>query len=80
MCAGSQPRVDDELGDLLFTVANLARHLGVDPESAARAASTKFERRFRELERRASAGGSSVDALDSTALDDLWRTVKAEEE
>ena len=79
MCAGSQPNVGDELGDLLFTVANLARHLGVDPESAARAANMKFERRFRELERRATAGGASADALDPAALDGLWSEIKAKE-
>ena len=71
-----QAGIDEEVGDLLFTVVNLARHLGTDPETAARAANRKFERRFRELERRA---GASVDALDQDELEKIWSAVKAEE-
>lgn len=77
---GNPSRVDEELGDLLFTVVNVARHLGVDPEAAARAANRKFERRFRELERRADAGGTPVEALDSDGLEDIWSEVKAAED
>ena len=74
-----QAGIDEEVGDLLFTVANLARHLGTDPETAARAANRKFERRFRELERRAGAGGDSIDALDQDELEDIWSRIKTEE-
>ena len=77
--AGDQREIDGELGDLLFSVANLARHLGVDPESAARAANLKFERRFRELERRAGAGGTSTESPDPSLLDRIWSEIKAEE-
>jgi len=77
--AGDRPGIDDELGDLLFTVANLARHVGTDPESCARVANTKFERRFRELERRALAEGASAKALTSADLDSIWTEVKARE-
>ena len=77
--AGDQPEIDRELGDLLFTVANLARHLGADPESSARAANRKFERRFRELERRALAGGASAEAFEMAELDRIWSEVKREE-
>ena len=77
--AGDRSGVAGELGDLLFTVANLARHLGVDPETAARAANRKFERRFRELERRAGAGGGSTGSLDPGRLDGIWSEIKAEE-
>ena len=76
---GNASGIDEELGDLLFTVANLARHLGVDPEAAARAANGKFERRFREMERRADAGGASVDALDGAELEAIWSEIKGEE-
>ena len=81
---GDRCGIDDELGDLLFTVANLARHLGTDPESSARAANRKFERRFRELERRGGAGrasaeGASVEALDSGELDRIWSEIKTQE-
>ena len=78
--AGDRAAIDDELGDLLFTVANLARHVGADPESTARGANRKFERRFREIERRARASGASADALDAAGLERLWSEIKAQEE
>lgn len=77
--AGDRPGIDDELGDLFFTVANLARHVGTDPESCARAANRKFERRFRELERRAASDGASAKVLTSADLDRIWTEVKAQE-
>ena len=76
---GERPEIHHELGDLLFTIANLARHLGADPESTARAANGKFERRFRELERRAGAGGASAEALETAELDRIWSEIKAQE-
>ena len=76
---GNRDSIDDELGDLLFSVVNLARHIGVDPERCARFANTKFERRFRELERRATADGASAETLTSAELDNLWREIKAQE-
>ena len=75
--AGDRNGIDDELGDLLFSVANLARHVGADPETCARAANRKFERRFRELERRARA--MSGKALTPAELETLWSEVKARE-
>ena len=75
--AGDRTGIDDELGDLLFTVANIARHVGSDPESCARAANRKFERRFRELERR--AGATSAEALTTADLDTIWSEIKAQE-
>ena len=58
-----QARLTDELGDVLFAVANLARHCKVDPEAALRATNDKFERRFRHIERRlAEAGRTPADA------------------
>ena len=76
---GDRLAIHHELGDLLFTIANLARHLDADPESSARVANRKFERRFRELERRARAGGASAETLDVAALDTIWSEIKAEE-
>jgi len=73
---GDRTEIDGELGDLLFTVANLARHLGADPESCARAATTKFERRFRELERRTSAVSEAPSVAE---LDAIWSEIKARE-
>ncbi len=69
-------RIEDELGDLLFAVANLARKLELDPEAALRRATAKFERRFRRLEVLAKERGSGRD-LD--ALDALWQEVKRAE-
>ena len=80
VCNRDQAGIDEEIGDLLFTVANLARHLGTDPETAARAANRKFERRFRELERRACTDGASVDVLDQDELERIWSEIKTEEE
>ena len=69
--------IDDELGDLLFSVANLARHLGADPETRGRAANRKFERRFRELERR--VGVDSGETPTPEDLDASWSEIKAQE-
>jgi nucleoside triphosphate diphosphatase len=66
----------EEIGDLLFAAVNWARKLGVEPEAALRAASDKFERRFRAMEAKAGAGFA---ALPLDAQDALWRAVKAEE-
>ena len=69
--------VEEELGDLLFTAVNLARHLEVDAESALRSATAKFRRRFRAME--ASVGGFDALALLSPGeLDALWNQAKRE--
>ena len=77
--ADTPDAVEDELGDLLFSVVNLARHLGADPEAALRRASAKFERRFRAVERLAAARGARLDALALDGLDALWDEAKADE-
>ena len=66
----------EELGDLLFAVTNLARHLGVDPEHALQSANAKFESRFRGVEAAARRAGTSVEALDLEALEALWQRQK----
>lgn len=68
--------VEDELGDLLFTAVNLARHLKVDPESALRGANAKFRRRFVEMER-VVGGQDDLRALSPDELEDLWRKAKS---
>ena len=69
-------RIAEEIGDLLFAVANWALHLEVDPEEALRAANTKFERRFRRMEVLAAAEGVPLGTLDAAAWDLLWRQAK----
>jgi len=69
----------EELGDLLFAVANWARHLRVDAEEALRLANAKFERRFRAMEALASARSLTLKDLDAAAWDALWNEVKKAE-
>jgi nucleoside triphosphate diphosphatase len=66
----------EEIGDLLFAVANWSRHLGTDPEEALRLANAKFERRFRAMEALAAARGIGLEALDAAGWDALWNEVK----
>ena len=77
---GDRAGMEDELGDLLFTIVNLARHLQIDPEQALRGANDKFARRFRAAERRAGESGSTLDALSPAELDELWEAVKENRE
>ncbi len=72
-------RLEDEIGDLLFVAANLARHARVDVGSALRHANLKFERRFRAMEALASADGTSMPALTLEQQEALWTRVKAAE-
>jgi nucleoside triphosphate diphosphatase len=71
-------RLTEELGDLLFAVANWGLHLEVDPEEALRAANAKFERRFRRMEALAAERGAQLRSLDAGQWDALWRQVKRE--
>jgi ATP diphosphatase len=72
-----QADIADEFGDLLFTMVNLSRHLGLNPESALRSANRKFESRFRAVECLANADSSELQDLDEAALDGYWRRAKA---
>lgn len=73
-----QPAIEDEIGDLLFTVVNLARHCSVDSEVALRRASLKFESRFRLVEELASSRKQKLNALELSELDALWDDAKRE--
>lgn len=79
MSGQDKAHVEEELGDLLFSLVNLSRHLKVDPESSLRRANGKFEERFRELERRVIADGQSLDALSLDAMEAYWQSIKAGE-
>jgi ATP diphosphatase len=73
------PALSDEIGDLLFAVANLARHVGADPEQVLRAANAKFERRFRFIERRLEDAGRTPADSTLDEMEALWVEAKAAE-
>lgn len=77
--AGAPEAIEDEIGDLLFSVVNLARHLKVDPEVALRRSNAKFERRFRHVETRLAADGLSPKTATLARMDTLWNEAKADE-
>jgi MazG family protein len=72
-------RIEDEIGDLLFTVTNLARRLGVDPDRAARLASAKFQRRFAVIEATLAAAGRRPSDATLDEMDRIWSAAKASE-
>ncbi|GIT92185.1 nucleoside triphosphate pyrophosphohydrolase [Jannaschia pagri] len=75
----TQAQVEEEMGDLLFVMANLSRHLGVDPEAALRGANTKFVRRFEAIEDALSKTGRTPADSDLTEMDALWTAAKQAE-
>ena len=75
----TEAEVAEEFGDLLFVMANLARHLKVDPEAALRAANAKFTRRFGRIEDWLAETGKTPDQSDLDEMDALWNRAKAEE-
>lgn len=77
--AGDSAGIEDELGDTLFTVVNLARHLKVDSETALRRSSNKFERRFRSMESVCRTRATAFETLDAAAMELLWQQAKLSE-
>ena len=73
LASGERDAIEDEFGDVLFTLVNLARHLKLDPDLALRRASDKFEGRFRQVEQLA---GAPLSGFDDDRLDALWRQAK----
>ncbi len=69
-----------EIGDLLFAVVNLARHIGIDPESALRGTNQKFERRFAAMEGSLAQSGRRPDQATLAEMEDLWQEAKRHEE
>ncbi len=76
---GDADRLEDELGDLLFVYANLARHMKVDPEAALRRANAKFRRRFGRIEEKLAERGLTPEQSTLEEMDALWNEAKAEE-
>jgi ATP diphosphatase len=77
--AGDADRLAEEYGDLMFVMANLARHLRLDPESCLRAANAKFTRRFHAIEAALARQGRSPAQSDLTEMDALWNAAKRAE-
>lgn len=77
LAAADRAQLAEEIGDLLFTLANWARHLEVDAEDALRRAALKFEQRFESMERAAERAGRSLNELDAAQWDELWREAKS---
>ena len=69
-------RKEEEFGDLLFSLVNLARHEGLDPEAALREATHKFDRRFRKIEKEVEASGREVQDVSLEELDAIWDRIK----
>jgi len=68
--------IEEEFGDLLFAVVNLARHLDIDPEKALSGANIKFERRFRDMEREITESGKEINNLSLDIMERHWRRAK----
>jgi ATP diphosphatase len=77
--AADEARLRDEVGDLLFVLANLARKLDLDPEDCLRSANAKFERRFKSVEQRLAERGLAPADAGLDAMENEWRAVKATE-
>lgn len=77
--AGDQAALTEEYGDLVFAVANLGRHLAIDPETALRAASNKFERRFRAMERWLDDTADGIKAATPAEREAAWDRIKRQE-
>ena len=77
MAQGQHHRIEDELGDVMFAMVNLARHVNVKPELAVRSTNTKFERRFRYLETKAGEAGRELDQFDLDQQEAWWIEAKS---
>jgi nucleoside triphosphate diphosphatase len=77
--SGERDRIEDEIGDLLFSVTNLARHYGIDPEAALRRTNSKFERRFRSVESALQRQAKSLEDASLDEMERLWVEAKVAE-
>ena len=74
--ARTREEIEEEVGDLIFAVVNLARHMDVDPEAALRRGNDKFEKRFREVEKHLTADGKKASDCSIEELEEIWARVK----
>jgi MazG family protein len=76
--AADRARAEEEMGDLLFSIANLSRQLGIEPETALRKANDKFTRRFETMERSVAEAGRTMSAMSLDDLEREWQLAKAQ--
>jgi ATP diphosphatase len=74
---GDQAKVSDELGDLIFAVVNIGRHVKADPEQALRGTNTKFRRRFSHIEQTLHAEGETLEDATLDRMEEIWQAAKA---
>jgi ATP diphosphatase len=77
LASNDKQKVADELGDLIFAVVNIGRHVGTDPEMALRGTNTKFRRRFAHIETELEAAGETLEEATLERMEDLWQAAKA---
>lgn len=76
LAEGKPAKVSDELGDLIFALVNIGRHVKADPENALRGTNTKFRRRFNHIETSLRSGGETLEAASLERMEDLWQAAK----
>lgn len=77
LAEGRSENISDELGDLIFAMVNIVRHVKVDAENALRGTNTKFRRRFRHIETSLAASGETLEAASLERMEELWQAAKA---
>ncbi len=77
LAEGRSESISDELGDLIFAMVNIGRHVKVDAENALRGTNTKFRRRFRHIETSLTASGETLEAASLERMEELWQAAKA---
>ncbi|MEH3125627.1 nucleoside triphosphate pyrophosphohydrolase [Agrobacterium cavarae] len=77
LAEGQSESISDELGDLIFAMVNIGRHVKVDAENALRGTNTKFRRRFRHIETSLAASGETLEAASLERMEELWQAAKA---
>ncbi len=78
VAAAGDDAIHAEMGDVLFALANVCRHLQLDPEACLRGANLRFEQRFRRVEEKISVAGGDWQAFDTAALETLWQEAKSD--
>jgi MazG family protein len=74
--SNNKENISEEIGDILFTIANLTRHYNLDPEDIMRKSNLKFESRFRAMEKFAEEKNISLESMSLEELEDVWQKIK----